>query len=177
MQDAGCRLWFSRCTVSGQSSTWDSDCRVQGAGFRVQSVPSSTTQVTSTLPPPPPSPASGPPPFGTAGPIVARRRAWVSWRARAGKGAPSAANRGGLVFKAHGRLYHSTLCSRMIKKREEESSSLNPRICTTAQRESSLLTRQPTGPNALNHRENVSRLALRHGSLNSLIQAALCLPS
>ena len=40
---------------------------------------------------------------------------------------------------------------------------------------------QPTGPNPLNHRDDFrddfSRPALRHGSLNSLFQVALHLPS
>ena len=36
---------------------------------------------------------------------------------------------------------------------------------------------QPTGPNPLNHRDDFSRPALRHGSLNSLFQIALYLPS
>jgi len=36
---------------------------------------------------------------------------------------------------------------------------------------------QPTGPNPHNHRDDFSRPALRHGSLNSLFQVALYLPS
>ena len=36
---------------------------------------------------------------------------------------------------------------------------------------------QPTSPNPLNRREDFSTLALRHGSLNSLFQAALLIPS
>ena len=36
---------------------------------------------------------------------------------------------------------------------------------------------QPTGPNPLNHRDDFSRPALRHGSLNFLLQVALYLPS
>ena len=40
-----------------------------------------------------------------------------------------------------------------------------------------LLYGQPTGPSPLNHRDGVSRPALRHGSLNSLFQVALDLPS
>ena len=35
----------------------------------------------------------------------------------------------------------------------------------------------PTGPNPLHHRDDFSRPALRHGSLNSFFQVALYLPS
>ena len=37
--------------------------------------------------------------------------------------------------------------------------------------------RQPTGPNPLNTRDDFGKPALRHGSLNSLFQVALYLPS
>jgi len=40
--------------------------------------------------------------------------------------------RGGLVFKAHGLLYHSTLGSRVIKKKKEEDT----RTTSTRKRES-----------------------------------------
>jgi len=46
--------------------------------------------------------------------------------------------------------------------------------CTERERD---LYSQPTGPNPLNHRDDFSRPASRHGSLNSLFQVALYLPS
>jgi len=41
----------------------------------------------------------------------------------------------------------------------------------------SVLHWQPTGPNAMNHRDDASGPASRHGSLNSLFQVAFHLPS
>ena len=48
--------------------------------------------------------------------------------------------------------------------------------CFSRWRES-VLYWQPTGPNPLNHRDNFSRQALRHGCLNFLFQVVLYLPS
>ena len=53
--------------------------------------------------------------------------------------------RGGLVFKAHGLLYHSTLCLRVIKKKKKHSDTTSPQrgdasalliawVCTTRRR-------------------------------------------
>ena len=46
-----------------------------------------------------------------------------------------------------------------------------------AMRTERVLHRKLTGPNPLNHRDDLSRPALRHGSVNSLFQVALYLPS
>ena len=55
-----------------------------------------------------------------------------------------------------------------------------PKICYRIRRNpqrGKVLYWQPTGPNPLNHRDDFSGPALRHGSLNSLFQVTLYLPS
>ena len=47
----------------------------------------------------------------------------------------------------------------------------------TISRSDAARERESTGPNPLNHRDNLRRPASRHGSLNSLLQVALYLPS
>jgi hypothetical protein len=50
------------------------------------------------------------------------------------------------------------------------STATHARIAPTAAERESVMDRQPTGPNPLNDRDDFSRPALRHGSLNSLFR-------